>query len=140
MVNVTPNTPPAFPILYTWNGETYEIASVSNLGCADTVYSTTFNGTAYNIYAVLPPAQAMQIIQLYEQQFGLGNIACNSLIQEAEYYSGATSGTTAPTQPTDFVSLYGGMALEAAFYILGFVVLVALAVKAYEWAKGGRRR
>ncbi|MEM3264553.1 MAG: hypothetical protein QXH07_01190 [Thermoplasmata archaeon] len=94
MVNVTPATPPVFPILYTWGGEVYQISSLSGLGCADTVYSTTastVNGTTtYTPYVVLPANQGMQVIEAYEAQFSVPNMACSSYIQQAELLSGVS--------------------------------------------------
>jgi hypothetical protein len=140
MVNVTPTTPPAFPIIYTTNqGQVYEIASVSGLGCADTVYSMTYNGTAYNIYAVLPPNQALQVIEAYEYQFGLGNIACSSLIQEAEYYNGATPTSATSINLSSLINMYGGMIAELFFWVLIIVVLIGASKWIYDKFEGRRR-
>lgn len=140
MVNVTPSTPPTYPIEYTWGGNVYEIASLSGLGCADTVYSTTYNGTAYNTYAVLPPSEALQVIQAYEAQFGIGNIACSSLLQEANF---ATTGTSASSTSLSFL----GMNLDSGVGIIEFLVFLAVLaigigviVRVFEWALGKERR
>ena len=97
MVNVTPATPPAFPILYTWGGEVYQISSLSGLGCADTVYSTTAtttNGTTtYSPYVVLPANQGLHIIEAYEAQFGVPNLACSSYIQQADLLNGVSTAS-----------------------------------------------
>ncbi|MEM3860294.1 MAG: hypothetical protein QW478_12990 [Candidatus Micrarchaeaceae archaeon] len=139
MVNVTPTTPPAFPILETMGGNVYEIASVSGLGCADTVYSTTYNGTAYNIYAVLPPQQALQVIQFYEGQFGLGNIACNSLLQEASY-AVPTAATTPSLNILGFNVLTFGGAVEFIIALLVIVALIGVGIKVVRWAVEEKRR
>ncbi len=140
MVNVTPSAPPTYPIEYTWGGNVYEIASLSGLGCADTVYSTTYNGTAYNTYAVLPPSEALQVIQAYEAQFGIGNIACNSLLQEASF---ATPSTSVSSGFTVFgMNLTTGVGIgEFIVFLIAVVILMGLFVKALHWAFGdGRRR
>lgn len=128
MVNVTPATAPTFPITYTWGGQVYIIDSLANMGCADVVYSTTaqnVNGTwVYNKYTVLPADQAMSVIAAYQAQFGVPNIACNSLIQQASLLSGQTPMGAKFT-------LFGFNLLDPVGIILFlvFIIIVAILVK-----------
>jgi hypothetical protein len=128
-VNVTPNTPPQLPILYTWNnGQVYELAGLQGFGCVDTVYSTTattVNGTTtYNTYSVLPANQGLQIVEAYEAQFGVANLACNDYVQQAMLYNQAGATTTASSSflGIDLNSM-GGI-LELGVYIfIGLVII-----------------
>lgn len=147
MVNVTPATAPTFPILYTWGGQVYEIASLSGLGCADTVYSTTAvtnNGTTtYNPYVVLPANQALQIIEAYEAQFGVPNMACSSLIQQAELLSGASSSASASTTVLGYnLATVGGIVDFGIFLVVLFVIIAVIAWSARKAMDElfGRRR
>ena len=124
MVNVTPATPPAFPILYTWGGEVYQISSLSGLGCADTVYSTTAtttNGTtSYSPYVVLPANQGLQVIEAYESQFGVPNLACSSYIQQADLLNGVST-SSASSGMTIF-----GFDLTTAGGVFDFVIFLVV--------------
>ena len=129
MVNVTPTAPPALPILYTWNnGQVYELAGLSGFGCVDTVYSTTastVNGsTSYNTYSVLPANEGMQVVEAYQVQFGVTNLACSSYIQQAEMLSGVAS-----TSSTSTSSTFLGVNLDSVggWIELGFFALIILA-------------
>ena len=145
MVNVTPTAPPALPILYTWNnGQVYELAGLSGFGCVDTVYSTTastVNGsTSYNTYSVLPANEGMQIVEAYQVQFGVTNLACPSYLQQAEMLSGVATSSTSTSSTflgVNLDSIGGWVELGVfALVILGFFVLGA---KMFEHI-GGRRR
>ncbi len=149
MVNVTPATPPAFPILYTWGGEVYQISSLSGLGCADTVYSTTAtttNGTTtYAPYVVLPANQGLQVIEAYEAQFGVPNLACSSYIQQADLLNGVS--TSAPSSGMNFLGFdlttAGGLFDFALFVVVIFAVVgvgLWIVVKVADSMHGGRRR
>ena len=147
MVNVTPATPPAFPILYTWGGEVYQISSLSGLGCADTVYSTTattVNGTTtYTAYVVLPANQGVQVISAYEAQFGVPNIACSSYIQQADLLSGVSTSATSSNMVLGYdISTIGGIfdlsvSLVAVLAVIG--VGIWIVIKIAESAHGKRR-
>lgn len=132
MVNVTPATPPAFPILYTWGGEVYQISSLSGLGCADTVYSTTattVNGTTtYAPYVVLPANQGLQVITAYEAQFGVPNMACSSFIQQADLLNGVGTSTTVSNNVLGFDLTTSGGVIDFSIFLLvmGGIVVVAL--------------
>ena len=147
MVNVTPTAPPALPILYTWNnGQVYELAGLSGFGCVDTVYSTTastVNGTtSYNTYSVLPADQGMQIVEAYQVQFGVTNLACPSYLQQAEMLSGVAS-TSSTSSSSTFLSVnldsVGGW-IELGFFALIIVAFVVIGAKMVEHIGGGRRR
>lgn len=127
VVNVTPAAPQTFPFLETWNGQVYQIASLSGLGCADTVYSTTastVNGTTtYTPYVVLPANQGLQVIEAYETQFALPNMACSSYIQQADLLTGVSTSTTTSNMVLGFdINTSAGL-----FYAVLFgLVLVAM--------------
>jgi len=132
MVNVTPTAPPQLPILYTWNnGQVYELAGLEGFGCVDTVFSTTattVNGTTtYSTYSVLPANEGLQIVEAYEAQFGVANLACPSYIQQAM----ALSQMNAPESASSTVfgldlSTVGGW-IELGIYIfIGLVVIWAI--------------
>jgi hypothetical protein len=147
MVNVTPATPPAFPILYTWGGEVYQISSLSGLGCADTVYSTTAtttNGTTtYTPYVVLPANQGLQVIEAYEAQFGVPNLACSSFIQQADLLNGVNTSASTSNMVLGFdVSTIGGIfdlsvSVVAVLAVVGvgFWILMKIAAEVH-----GKRR
>jgi len=144
MVNVTPNTPPQLPILYTWNnGQVYELAGLQGFGCVDTVYSTTattVNGTTtYNTYSVLPANQGLQIVEAYEAHFGVANLACNDYVQQAMLYNqaGATATSSSTAFGIDF-STPGGWIELGAYVIVGLIVIVII-VKLLEMIFGKRR-
>ena len=146
MVNVTPTAPPALPILYTWNnGQVYELAGLSGFGCVDTVYSTTastVNGTtSYNTYSVLPADQGMQIVEAYQVQFGVTNLACPSYLQQAEMLSGVAS-TSSSSSSSTFLGVnldsIGGI-IEIALFALIIIGLGVIGAKMLEHI-GGRRR
>ncbi len=147
MVNVTPATPPAFPILYTWGGEVYQISSLSGLGCADTVYSTTAtttNGTTtYTPYVVLPANQGLQVIEAYEAQFGVPNLACSSFIQQADLLNGVSTSTSTSNMVLGYdVSTIGGifdLSVSAVAVIAVFAIGIWLIVKIAESANIKRR-
>jgi hypothetical protein len=128
-VNVTPNTPPQLPILYTWNnGQVYELAGLQGFGCVDTVYSTTastVNGTTtYNTYSVLPANQGLQIVEAYEAQFGVANLACNDYVQQAMLYNqaGATATSSSTAFGIDF-STPGGWIELGVYIFIGLVII-----------------
>jgi len=145
MVNVTPTAPPQLPILYTWNnGQVYELAGLSGFGCVDTVYSTTattVNGTTtYSTYSVLPANQALVVVEAYEAQFGMANLACPSFIQQAELLSGA-SAVSSSSSSTVFgidLSTAGGV-IEGAIFVIVILGLVGVAIKMFEYIVGKRR-
>lgn len=147
MVNVTPATPPAFPILYTWGGEVYQISSLSGLGCADTVYSTTattVNGTTtYTPYVVLPANQGLQVITAYEAQFGVPNLACSSFIQQADLLNGVSSGASTSNMVLGFdISTMGGMlelGISTVALLAVFGIGVWIVVKIADSVHGKRR-
>jgi hypothetical protein len=147
MVNVTPATPPAFPILYTWGGEVYQISSLSGLGCADTVYSTTAtttNGTTtYSPYVVLPANQGLQVIEAYEAQFGVPNLACSSYIQQADLLNGVSSSATNNNMVLGFdINTAGGLfdlAVTIVAVLAVFGIGVWIVMKIVESAHGRRR-
>jgi hypothetical protein len=132
MVNVTPATPPTFPILFTWGGQVYEIASLSGLGCADTVYSTTattVNGTTtYSPYVVLPANQGLQVIEAYEAQFGVPNMACSSYIQQANLLSGVSANTSSGTTIFGFDLSTAGGFFDFAIFIIVILGIVGVAI------------
>ena len=147
MVNVTPATPPAFPILYTWGGEVYQISSLSGLGCADTVYSTTAtttNGTTtYAPYVVLPANQGLQVITAYEAQFGVPNMACSSYIQQADLLSGVSTSAATSNMVLGFdVSTIGGI-FDLSISIVAVLAVVGVGIwivtKIAESVHGKRR-
>jgi hypothetical protein len=147
MVNVTPATPPAFPILYTWGGEVYQISSLSGLGCADTVYSTTattVNGTTtYAPYVVLPADQGLQVITAYEAQFGVPNMACSSYIQQADLLNGVSTSTTASNTIMGFnINTFGGLfdlSLSIVALLAVFGVGIWIILKIADSMHGKRR-
>jgi len=143
MVNVTPTAPPQLPILYTWNnGQVYELAGLSGFGCVDTVYSTTattVNGTTtYNTYSVLPANQGLQIIEAYQAQFGVANLACPSYIQQAM----ALSQMNAPASSSTFfgldLSTFGGW-IELGIYVFIALVVIWAIVEVVDRIIGKRR-
>ena len=130
MVNVTPTAPPQLPILYTWNnGQVYELAGLEGFGCVDTVYSTTattVNGTTtYNTYSVLPANQGLLIVDAYEAQFGVANLACPSYIQQAMALNqmNAPSASASSTVFGLDLSTFGGW-IELGIYV--FIALVVI--------------
>ena len=146
MVNVTPTAPPQLPILYTWNnGQVYELAGLSGFGCVDTVYSTTastVNGTtSYNTYSVLPANEGMQVVEAYQVQFGVTNLACSSYLQQAEMLSGVSSTSSTSTSSTLLgvnLDSVGGW-IELGFFALIILGIIVIGVKMVDHI-GGRRR
>ncbi|MHB1764760.1 MAG: hypothetical protein ACYCS1_04375 [Gammaproteobacteria bacterium] len=144
MVNVTPATAPSFPITYTWDGQVYNLASVQGFGCVDTVYSTTYNGSSYNNYVVLPANQALVIVDAYEAQFAVPNLACNSLITQADLLNGTSTSSSMTFGPFAFDTPWDIIVslVEIAVIVVVAVFLLRLLVDAIEdVAKmfGGRR-
>lgn len=136
MVNVTPSTPPALPIQYTTNyGQVFILSGVQGFGCVDTVYSTTYNGTAYLQYTVLPADQALAVVQQYAYQFGYPAIACNSLIQNANLISSST------VRSQDLVVLGIDFGAGAGGWVT-FVIAIVVTLFALDfvWEHLGRRR
>jgi len=137
MVNVTPTAPPQLPILYTWNnGQVYELAGLQGFGCVDTVYSTTattVNGTTtYSTYSVLPANQGLAIVEAYQAQFGVANLACNDYVQQAMMYNQA--GATATSSSTVFgidLNSIGGI-FELGVVIIFGLVMIWVAMKILE--------
>lgn len=123
MVNVTPATAPAFPITYTWNGEVYNLASVEGFGCVDTVYSTTYTNGTYNNYVVLPADQAMVVVEAYEAQFAQPNLACSSLITQANELSGSATSSSLSVGPFQFDT-----PLNIIISLIEITVIVVIAV------------
>ena len=147
MVNVTPATPPSFPILYTWGGEVYQISSLSGLGCADTVYSTTattVNGTTtYAPYVVLPANQGLQVIEAYEAQFGVPNLACSSFIQQADLLNGVGTSQAQANMVLGYdISTIGGL-FDLSVSIVAVLAVVGVGIwiimKIAESVHGKRR-
>lgn len=142
MVNLNLTTPGTFPIFWAYGGQEYEIASVSGLGCADTVYSTTYNGTAYVAYTPLTPLNSLTVIADYSSHTGIANIACSSLVTNAQYQAGNTTTGTS----SDVVFL--GMDLSTGTGIVEFMVFLAVVIigvgilyKLAMWLfDGGKRR
>jgi len=143
MVNVTPTAPPQLPILYTWNnGQVYELAGLEGFGCVDTVFSTTattVNGTTtYNTYSVLPANEGLQIVEAYEAQFGVANLACPSYIQQAM----ALSQMNSPSASSTFLGInfdtIGGW-FDFGLFIIGILILAGIAIKLFEWIVGKKR-
>ena len=144
MVNVTPTAPPALPILYTWNnGQVYELAGLSGFGCVDTVYSTTastVNGsTSYNTYSVLPANEGMQIVEAYQVQFGVTNLACPSYLQQAEMLSGVATSSTSTSSTFLGLNLdsVGGV-IELGVFALIIVAFFVIGARMVDHI--GRRR
>jgi len=143
MVNVTPTAPPQLPILYTWNnGQVYELAGLEGFGCVDTVFSTTattVNGTTtYNTYSVLPANEGLQIVEAYEAQFGVANLACPSYIQQAM----ALDQMNAPSASSTFLGINLGTAggwFDFGLFIIGILILAGIAIKLFEWIVGKKR-
>jgi hypothetical protein len=130
--NVTLGTAPSFPILYTWGGQEYEIASLSGLGCVDTVYSTTAtttNGTTtYSPYVVLPANQGLQVIEAYEAQFGVPSMACSSYIQQADLLNGVNTQTSSGTSIFGFDVTTAGGFFDFAVFVIVILGIVAVGI------------
>jgi hypothetical protein len=146
-VNVTPNTPPQLPILYTWNnGQVYELAGLQGFGCVDTVYSTTattVNGTTtYSTYSVLPANQGLQIVEAYQAQFGVANLACNDYVQQAMMYNqaGATSTVSSSSTFLGMSTTTAGGIIEIGIFFFAVVIILVGIVKGLEMLFGGKRR
>jgi len=147
MVNVTPNTPPQLPILYTWNnGQVYELAGLQGFGCVDTVYSTTattVNGTTtYSTYSVLPANQGLQIVEAYQAQFGVANLACNDYVQQAMMYNqaGATSTVSSSSTFLGMSTTTASGIVEIGIFFFVIVIILVGIVKGLEMLFGGKRR
>jgi len=147
MVNVTPNTPPQLPILYTWNnGQVYELAGLQGFGCVDTVYSTTattVNGTTtYSTYSVLPANQGLQIVEAYQAQFGVANLACNDYVQQAMMYNqaGATSTVSSSSTFLGMSTTTASGIVEIGIFFFAIVIILVGIVKGLEMLFGGKRR
>jgi len=145
MVNVTPTAPPQLPILYTWNnGQVYELAGLEGFGCVDTVYSTTattVNGTTtYNTYSVLPANQGLQIVEAYQAQFGVANLACPSYIQQAMALDqmNAPSASASSTFLGINLGTAGGW-FDFGLFLIGILILTGIAIKLFEWIVGKKR-
>jgi len=134
MVNVTPNTPPKLPILYTWNnGQIYELAGLQSFGCVDAVYSPpapTVNGTTTNsTYSVLPANQGLQIVEAYMTQFGVANLTCSEYIQQAMLYDQSGVASSASSSSTVLginVGTAGGILELSIFIFVGVLILVGM--------------
>ncbi len=103
-----------FPITYTWNGNAYIIEQLAGQDCAGSVWTAIWNGTAYVPNTVLSPAQALQVINLYENQFQVTNLACPILIQEAQAYQPIPASTNTNTQNSNLLIMTIGVIIVGA--------------------------
>ena len=144
MVNVTPATASSFPITYTWDGQVYNLAAVQGFGCVDTVYSTTYNGSAYLNYVVLPANQGLVVVDAYEAQFAIPNLACNSLITQSNLLNGTSTSGSLDFGPFAFDTPWDVIVslVEIAVIVVVAVFLLRILVDAIEDIVkmfGGRR-
>lgn len=142
--NVTPITPEALPYTYTANfGQAYQLASVSQQGCVDTVYPLTANAAGdFNVKGVpLTAPQAYAIIEQANNQFGPEFIACQSLLDQLPASGTSSSGTTYLDLSADVGANLGyGWFVDDILFLVGIGVLVWIGVFIFDMVEKATKR
>jgi len=87
----------------------------------------------------LPANQGLQIVEAYEAQFGVANLACSNYVQQAMLYNQASA--PASTGSTAFgldLSTFGGW-IELGIYVIIILALIWVAVKILDAIFGKKR-